>query len=163
MIRPFAPDDLQSAIGLLDGLRCKTPYRACRPDWTVVVQTMMACMNPSLGLVLVAEHDRSLTGILIATVANIWWADQTSGPRMASDLVFSSGRYGDGRRMLDMLTDWAFELPRVVRIEMAVSSGQGSVATAQRLYEGAGFKMEGTLFAKNHPKYNQILQGQMAA
>jgi hypothetical protein len=163
MIRAFDPDDLQPSIHLLDALRCHTPYRVCRPDWGVVMQTLTACMNPSFGQVLVAEHDRKLTGILIATVANIWWADQTSGPRTASDLVFHSQRYGDGRRMLEMMTEWAFSVPRVIRIEMAVSSGQGSIATAKRLYESAGFVMEGTLFTKNHPHYNQILQGQKAA
>lgn len=163
VIRLFQPEDLQKAITLLDGLRCMTPYRACRPDWAVVVQTLMACMNPSIGLVLVAEHEGELTGILIATLATLWWADQKDGPRIASDLVFHSRRYGDGRKMLEALTEWAFEVPRVIRIEMAISSGQGTIATAQRLYESAGFSLEGTLFAKNHPRYNEILIGQKAA
>lgn len=163
MIRLMQPDDLQPVIRLLDRLRIATPYRACRPDWGVVVQTLMLCMNPAQGLVLVADHDGELTGILIATVATLWWADQNEGPRMASDLVFYSNRFGDGRRMLAQLVAWAFDVPRVIRIEMAVSSGMGTMATAQRLYESAGFQLEGTLFTMNHPKYNAILEGQQAA
>jgi GNAT superfamily N-acetyltransferase len=163
VIRLMQPEDLQPAIVLLDGLRLRTPYRACRPDWGVVVQTLMVCMNPMQGLVLVAEHDGKLTGILIATLATLWWADQRDGPRMASDLVFHSTRYGDGRRMLAQLIEWAFNVPRVIRIEMAVSSGQGTLASARRLYESAGFALEGTLFTMNHPKYNEILDGRCAA
>jgi hypothetical protein len=163
MIRLMQPDDLQKAIVLLDDLRRSTPYRVCRPDWGVVVQTITACMNPSVGLVLVAEHDGELTGILIATVATLWWADQSQGPRMASDLVFHSKHPGDGKKMLQNMVEWAFDLPRVVRIEMAVSSGQGTMESVRRIYEAAGFALEGTLFTMNHPKYNAILVGKQAA
>jgi GNAT superfamily N-acetyltransferase len=163
MIREMQPDDLQKVIVLLDGLRASTPYRACRPDWTVVVQTLMACMSPTIGLVLVAEHDEQLTGILIATVATLWWADQQQGPRMASDLVFHSKHPGDGKQLLQQMIEWAFTVPRVIRIEMAVSSGQGTIESARRVYESAGFTMEGTLFTMNHPKYNEALIGKQAA
>jgi hypothetical protein len=129
MIRLMQPEDLQKAIILLDGLRASTPYRCCRPDWGVVVQTLTACMNPSVGLVLVADHDGELTGILIATVATLWWADQSQGPRMASDLVFHSKRPGDGKEMLRKMIEWAFETPRVIRIEMAVRTGDAGVGT----------------------------------
>lgn len=159
MIRPMAPDDLQAVIRLLDGLRCDTPYRACRPHWPAVVEVLMICMNPAQGLVLVAEHEGHLTGILIATVTTLWWADPANGPRMVSDLVFHSKHYGDGARMLKVMIEWAFTLPRVIRIEMAISSGQGTLASLRRLYEGQGFVMEGTLFTLNHPKYNDILCG----
>jgi hypothetical protein len=163
MIRLIEPDDLQKTIVLLDELRRATPYRCCCPDWGVVVQTLMACMNPAMGLVLVAEHDGELTGILIAAVQTLWWADQSEGPRKASDLVFHSKRFGDGKRMLQMMIEWAFAVPRVIRIEMAVSSGQGTMATAQRTYESVGFVLEGTLFTMNHPQYEEILVGQQAA
>lgn len=163
MIRPFQADDMQQAIKLLDELRCATPYRMCRPDWTVVVQTMIACMNPTTGMVLVAEHEGQLTGILIATVTPLWWGDQQHGPRMVSDLVFHSKHYGDGRRMLQAMIAWAFELPRVVRVELAVSSGQGTLQSMRRLYESAGLRLEGTLFAINHPKYESMLTGELPA
>jgi RimJ/RimL family protein N-acetyltransferase len=61
------------------------------------------------------------------------------------------------------MVEWAFTVPRVVRIEMAVSSGQGNIPTMRRLYESCGFVLEGTLFTRNHPKYNEALLGVQAA
>lgn len=159
MIRPMKPDDLQSVVVLLDHLRTLTPYRLLRPDWGVVLRTITECMSPQLGMVLVAEHKGALTGILIAKVQTIWWAEQRDGPRVVSDLLFHSQHYGDGGRMLRALKGWAFSLPRVVRIEMAVSSGRGTMRSMCRLYERQGFALEGTLFTLNHPKYAAMLAG----
>jgi hypothetical protein len=58
------------------------------------------------------------------------------------------------------MVDWAFMVPRVVRIEMAVSSGQADINVMRRVYESEGFKLEGSLFTRNHPKYDAALNGQ---
>lgn len=159
MIRLLQPEDLEQACALLEILRLHTPYRALLPDWERIINTLIMSQGIQ-GQVWVADNKGKITGILIAAVSNIWWTDPRVGPCIASDLVFYSQRFGDGRRMLQAMVDWAFQVPRVVRIEMAVSSAQADLSTMQRVYESVGFKLEGSLFIRNHPKYDAVLNGQ---
>lgn len=157
VIREMRPDDLERSVALLEILRQHTPYRCLVPDWSQVINMLVMSYSWNTCLALVAEHDNKLTGILLASAVPIWWADQKVGPRIASDLLFYSQRAGDGRVMLRKMVEWAFNTPRVVRIEMAVSSGQADIKVMRRLYEREGFALEGTLFVRNHPKYQEAL------
>lgn len=162
MIRPFAADDLGPLIQLLSGLHARTPYRHIEPDWPVVTRVLLNAAAKRDGFLRVAEHGGRLTGVLLAVAERLWWQDERTGARIASDLAFHSLWRGDGRRLLRQMVDWAFALPRVVRIECAISSGED----AERLsgiYLETGFRKEGTIFVLNHPKYEAVLNGRRAA
>lgn len=163
MVRDLQPEDLGDAVALLEILRLNTPYRGIVPDWERVINTMVSCSDQRNGMGVVAEHDGKLTGIMLAMTHRLWWVDQKLGAKIASDLVFYSQRYGDGRQMLKRMVIWAFAQPCVVRIEMGVSSGQAPLEVMRRLYERSGFTLEGSLFVRNHPRYHEALNGQMAA
>lgn len=144
---------------MLEILRLHTPYRAMAPEWPTIIESLSAMMIMRAAQVWVAEHGKKLTGILIALAQVPWWLHPQNGGRIVSDLVFHSQRFGDGHRMLEAMTTWAFALPRVFRIEMGVSSGQVPMDVMSRIYERAGFVREGSLFVKNHPMYTQLLGG----
>ena len=156
LIRPYAPEDIQQVIKLLETLRRRTPYRAIVPDWPEIVRVITACSNKRSGLVLVADHDGRITGLLIAVAQVLWWQNERAGARIASDLIFYSQRPGDGAKMLKGMIEWAFSVPRVVRIECGISSGE-DVEALQKLYLDAGFKKDGTRFVMDHPKYAEAL------
>lgn len=162
MIRPYAPGDIQQVLGLLEVLRQNTAYRAIKPDWPDIVNTITNAANKRAGLVLVAEHAGVITGLLIAVAQTLWWQSPDTGARIASDLIFFSKRMGDGKRMLQQMIDWAFTVPRVIRVECAISSGI-HVSRLEGLYLSCGMHKEGTQFVVNHPKYSAALDSLDAA
>jgi hypothetical protein len=158
MIRTFNPEDINQVIGLLEALRQETPYRCIKPDWPQIVNVVTNASSKRTGLVLVAEHDGKITGVLIAIAQTLWWQEDRTGARIASDLIFYSKRLGDGRRMLRQMIDWAFTVPRVVRVECGISSGQNP-ERMEALYLSAGFVREGTFYVCNHPRYASAFGG----
>jgi hypothetical protein len=160
-------EDMKQICVLLEILRLQTPYRAVVPSWEMILDTLLKLIMRKDGLALVAEHDGKMTGVLLATAQPLWWVHPMAGARIASDLVFYSQRYGDGRRMLRQMVDWAFGTHRVIRIEMGVSSGQAPLDVMRRLYASEGFALEGSFFVRNHPNYQAMLdpvpQGEQAA
>jgi RimJ/RimL family protein N-acetyltransferase len=88
----------------------------------------------------------------------LWWQNPQTGARIASDLIFFSQRMGDGRKMLAAMIEWAFGVPRVVRVECGISSGINS-ERLEKLYTSVGMSKEGTQFVINHPKYYAALGG----
>lgn len=151
------PTDMEQVCALLAKLHIETPYRCIAPDWPTIINALQAATVMRAGLVLVAEHAGEITGVMMAVAQPLWWVDQQQGARVASDMVFYSRRYGDGRKMLRKMVEWAFASPRVVRIEMAVSSGQAGSRVMKRLYESEGFTLEGMMFVLNHPRYQSVL------
>lgn len=158
MIRDFRVEDISSVVSLLDALRSMTPYRCIKPDWPTITNTLCAAASRPGGKVLVAEHDGVITGVLVAVAQTLWWQDEKRGARVVSDLIFYSKRMGDGRRLLSKMIEWAFEVPRVVRVECGISSGQ-NIDRLERLYLSCGLVKEGSFFVANHPKYAQALSG----
>lgn len=159
MIRRFEVDDIDQVIGLLEHLRQQTPYRCINPHWPTIVNTITVASSKRAGCVLVAEHNQKITGIIIAVAQTLWWQEERTGARVASDLIFYSQRLGDGKRLLEAMTEWAFSVPRVVRIECGISSGE-DVDRVESIYLSCGFVKEGTMFIRNHPKYEAALAGQ---
>lgn len=158
MIRPYTPDDIHQVLGILEVLRQHTAYRAIVPDWPEIVNVITNASMKRAGLVLVAEHAGRITGLLIAVAETLWWQNAQTGARIASDLIFFSQRMGDGKRMLMAMIEWAFNVPRVVRVECGISSGINA-ERLEKLYTSVGMSKEGTQFVINHPKYNAALGG----
>jgi hypothetical protein len=162
VIRRYDPGDIKMVLGLLEALRQRTPYRCIKPDWPDIVNVISNASAKRTGLVLVAEHHGVITGILIAVAQTLWWQNEQTGARIASDLIFHSRKMGDGTRMLKAMIEWAFSIPRVVRVECAISSGEDA-ERLESLYLKAGMHKEGTLFVANHPKYEAALSGTRVA
>jgi RimJ/RimL family protein N-acetyltransferase len=158
MIRPYTPDDIHQVLGILEVLRGNTAYRKINPDWPEIVNVITNASMKRAGLVLVAEHEARITGVMIAVAETLWWQNPQTGARIASDLIFFSQRLGDGRRMLAAMIEWAFGVPRVVRVECGISSGINA-ERLERLYTSVGMVKEGTQFVINHPKYYAALGG----
>ncbi len=154
MIRAIAGTDLEKAVKLLAQLHARSPYRRMKPHWPTVVQTIVRLSSTPTGKVLVAEHDDELTGILIGVAQEYWWAEPKFGPRIASDLIFFSKHAGDGDEMMRQFKDWAFAVPRVVRVECGVASGIRPEKVTS-FFEGLGFGFTGPMFAVDHPKFSE--------
>lgn len=157
MVRELGANDLEQVFLLGNHLRQKTAYRCIVPDVERALGAIIEmAARPTRHLALVAEHKGIITGVLLASIETLWFVDQQKGAQIASDILFYSRYPGDGRKMLEKMKEWAFGLPRVVRIEMAVSSGV-RLDRIKPFYEAAGFKQEGSLFVMNHPNYSQVL------
>lgn len=155
MIRRFQPDDMASVLGLLEVLRRRTPYRSVKPNFPEAARAITLCSAKRSGLVLVADHAGKITGVLIAAAQELWWQDD-HGARIASDLAFFSLRAGDGRKMLQEMIKWAFDVPRVIRIECGISSGE-EAERLSKIYLDCGFRLDGTRFVMDHPRYAAAL------
>lgn len=156
MIREMTIDDMKPVVRLLERLHASTSYRGVKPDWPTICQTTANLMARRSGIALVAEHNGEITGVLLAVAQTLWWQDEKSGARIASDLIFYSESPGDGLRMLKAMVKWAFSVPRVFRIECGVSSGQ-VIHRQASIYHRAGFVREGSFYVQNHPKYDAAL------
>lgn len=159
MIRQLECEDLEKVFVLGNKLREKTSYRCIVPDWERALGAIIKMAGEARSLALVAEHDKQITGVMLCTTTSLWWVDQQKGAQVASDVMFYSKYPGDGRKMLERMKKWAFSLPRVIRIEMALSS-ESRLERVKPFYEAAGFKLEGSLFVLNHPRYEELLRGQ---
>lgn len=149
---------MQQMVTLLDGLRRNTSYRGIKVDWMRVVATITAlATNPLEGFVKVSEIDGRVVGCLIGTAQPLWWVSTTEGACVVSDLIFHTAKGRDGRALLRAFTEWAFKVPRVIRIEMGVSADT-ELKLMERFFRSQGFKREGTLFVMNHPQYQSALQ-----
>lgn len=157
MIRQMQPEDLEQVLALIAVLHIETPYRQIEMDWHGIIAFLTVAQMNRTALILVAEHEGKVTGVMLAKVEPFWFADQRNGARVASDLMFYSKFAGDGPRMLRRFIAWAFSVPRVVRIEMAVSTGQAKLERMAKIYTRVGLQQEGSLFVMNHPMYQQIL------
>lgn len=136
-------------------LHAQTHYARIKQSNQMVLQVVAQLSATPNGFVRVAEHDGELTGVLLGTIETYWWADQKSGARVATDLLFYSKRVGDGAKMMREMIDWAFSRPRVVKVETAISSGMIEGERADRFYERLGFQKRGSLYVMDHPKLRE--------
>lgn len=148
---------MQQVVNLLDALRKTTSYSAIRVGWMRVVTTITAlASNPLEGFVKVSVVDGKVAGCLIGMVQPLWWVDVKDGACVASDLIFHTAKGRDGRALLRAFGEWAFRVPRVVRVEMGVSANSNMKAM-DRLFASQGFRKEGSLYVLNHPQYQSAL------
>ena len=158
MIRRFDQlKDLERAMTLLEQLRRASEYRGMVPAWDRVVNTLVEKGSGKGGCCFVADEGKALSGLLLGTAQPLWWADQATGPRIATDLLFTSTRYGAGAALVGAFVEWAFKQPRCVRIEMALSGSKTDPAQVERIYARHGFAREGSFFVRNSPGYSDML------
>ncbi len=94
---------------------------------------------------LVADHDGSLTGIIMVAAETYWWDDQRRGRRYVTDWCFYSERAGDGLKMLNIVTEWAWKLPRVVEVNIA-RNFTNAEPYADKVFGRAGFIRAGAMY-----------------
>lgn len=153
MIRRIVPDDLQGAVLLLKRLHNASRYARFKPHWPTVVATITNLSASPAGRVIVAKNGDAITGILIGLAQEFWWAEPKLGPRIASDLIFySEGKASDAKEMMSMFVEWAWTVPRVVHVEVGVSSGMEDPDAIDRFYKYLGFNSLGSMFYIEHPK-----------
>lgn len=163
MIRRFDQlRDLERAMVMLEQLRRKSEYRGMAPAWDRIINTLVEKgAGKGGGCCFVADDgSRALHGLLLGVAHPLWWADPMTGPKVATDLLFTSSVYGAGRALVGAFVDWAFKQPRCVRVEMALSGSKIDPAQVERMYASHGFAREGSFFVLNSPSYGAML-GQM--
>ena len=96
-------------------------------------------------LLLVADHGGPFTGFVMASVEPFWEVNPKTGRRYVTDWAFYSERFGDGRKMLKIVVEWAWSLPRVIEVKMGTQIPQ-SDAVMDRLFGDAGFERVGRMY-----------------
>ena len=141
MIRRAQIADLPQLLALGKRLLKQTPYADVKIDTLIAGQTLGQCINSAFGLALVAEHRGKITGLLLGAAVPLWF----SKSRSATDIVTYAETPGDGYRMIRRFVKWAWNLPNVIEVTMAQSSGIDVDRTAQ-LYERVGLARVGALY-----------------
>ncbi len=102
-------------------------------------------------LLLVADHGGPFTGFVMASVEPYWEVDPKRGRRYTTDWGFYSERFGDGRKMLKIVVEWSWSLPRVIECKMGTQIPR-SDAVMDRLFCGAGFERCGRMYRFDKPQ-----------
>jgi hypothetical protein len=102
---------------------------------------------------LVADHDGRFTGLLMAAAEPYWWDDERRGRRYVTDWCFYSERAGDGLKMLNVITAWAWKLPRVVEVNIA-RNFTNAEDRADEVFNKAGFVRAGAMYTAKKPMEN---------
>lgn len=154
MIREFAAGDIERVVPLLKSLHARSRYARFKPHWPTVCNVIARLASIPSGRVLVAEHGDAITGILIAMADEWWWSEPRVGPRFVTDLLLHSKQAGDGEAMVKDMIAWAWKVPRVVRVEIGISSGINTDA-GERFYKSLGLNHLGPMFDLDHPKLQE--------
>ncbi len=101
--------------------------------------------------ILVAEHGGRFTGLIMAAAEVYWWDDPRRGRRYVTDWCFYSERMGDGLKMLDIVTKWAWKLPRVVEVNIARNFTNAEDG-ADIVFRKAGFERAGAMYTAKKPE-----------
>lgn len=101
-------------------------------------------------MLLVADHGGPFTGFVMASVEPYWEVDPRRGRRYVTDWAFYSERFGDGRKMLKIVVEWAWTMPRVIEVKMGTQIPQ-SDETLDRLFVGAGAERVGRMYRFDKP------------
>lgn len=145
MIRPALHADIPAAIECGRRLHARSVYAKHWVDQASCYQTMARAIADKTALLLVAEHDKQLTGLMLLQALPYWWASPAAGARYVTDLVFGAERAGDGMGMLRAGIEWAWTVPRVAECTFGISSGITPERTAE-LYRLAGMKELGGMW-----------------
>jgi hypothetical protein len=149
MIRLATQCDMGGIVALLAALHARTSVANVEPNWSLVVKRMEQGIVGRDILILVAENNHVLTGLLVGVLTSIWWEP---GTRIASDLLFFSKHRGDGDKMVEWLEQWAFGSAAVHSLQMGIST-RLPVDKARPFYERHGMTLEGTKFVKLNPAF----------
>ena len=151
MIRKGRIEDIPKIFEVGEKLReqyYKTNVPMHKPT---VFKTLQAFIRSPEKLLLVADHAGPFSGFVMASVEPFWDVDPRSGRRYVTDWAFYSERFGDGRKMLDIVVTWAWSLPRVIEVKMGTQIPQ-SDKVMDRLFGGAGFERVGRMYRFDKPQ-----------
>ena len=120
----------------------------CRHSVFQVVREFVRAPDKAI---LLAEHDGVLTGFIMVAAEPYWWDDPVRGRRSVTDWAFFSQRHGDGLKMLEIVTEWAWKLPRVIEVNIArnFTNAEGQ---ATKVFRAAGFKRAGAMYTCKKPE-----------
>jgi hypothetical protein len=151
MIRKGRLDDLELIIEIgskLLEVSNNNSVPICRHSVFSVIREFIRAPDK---VVLLAEHDGIITGFIMAAAEVYWWDNQRSGRRYVTDWSFFSQRAGDGEKMLNIVTKWAWSLPRVIEVNIA-RNFTNAEGTADQVFNRAGFKRAGAMYTAKKPE-----------
>ena len=142
-------------IDLITEIGSKLLARSNNSDVPVCRQSVFAAIREFVRApdkaILLAEHDSRITGFIMVAIETYWWADQRSGRRYATDWAFYSERAGDGLKMLNIVTRWAWSMPRVLEVNIA-RNFTNAEGTADTVFNEAGFARAGAMYTAKKPE-----------
>ena len=145
MIRKGRMDDLEGIIEIGSKLLEGSNNRNVPVDRQSVFQAIREFIRAPDKAVLLAEHDGVLTGFIMVAIETYWWDNQRTGRRYATDWAFYSQRAGDGLRMLRIIRDWAWAMPRVIEVNIA-RNFINAENLADKVFKEAGFNRAGAMY-----------------
>jgi len=92
-----------------------------------------------------------ISGFVMASVEPYWEVDPKRGRRYVTDWAFYSERFGSGRKMLKIMVDWAWTMPRVIEVKVGTQIPQ-SDELMDRLFISAGFERVGRMYRCHKPQ-----------
>lgn len=149
MIRPARERDIPKLIDLAESFHEDSAYRDFPIDRPSAYRSLAQCAQMATACLLVAE-DRErgqITGFLAGVAQEVWF----SRSRCATDLVFVSRRPSDSIKLVRQFVRWAWGVPRVIEVTMAISSGIHPERTGA-FYERLGFTSIGGMYSMPRPE-----------
>jgi L-amino acid N-acyltransferase YncA len=144
-VRRATEDDRFALFKLAVAMHRETDYSAMRFDPAKALDRLGAWLHSPEGVMLVAESDGEVVGMLAATCRAPWFSDEL----MASeDLFFVRPDKRAGRTALRLLQAFinGAESLGVRHIRAGIATGKAG-APAARLYEHVGFTLSGGSYA----------------
>ena len=146
-------DDIEKIIEVGTKLLTRSKDRNVPIDRRSVFMVIRNFIQSADKALLVAEHDDVFTGLIMASCEPFWWDNHRSGRRYVTDWAFYSERPGDGLKMLKIITEWAWSMPRVVKVAIA-RNFDNAEDSADRVFEAAGFERAGAMYTCFKPEVN---------
>lgn len=145
VIRKGRVEDINLIIDVGKRLLHKSNNRDVPVSKNAVFNVIREFVRAPDKVILVAGNRYRLSGLIMAAAETFWWDDPRRGRRYVTDWCFYSEISGDGLRMLDIVTRWAWSLPRVVEVNVA-RNFTNAEDSADKLFKKAGFKRAGAMY-----------------
>jgi hypothetical protein len=144
-------DDLENIIEIGTKLLEKSNNHDVPVDRHTVFSVVREFVRAPDKTILLAEHDGQITGFIMLAAETFWWAHPKKGRRYVTDFAFFSQRHGDGLKMLDIATEWAWKLPRVVEVSIA-RNFTNAEKSADVVFALCGFERAGAMYTIKKPE-----------
>ena len=150
MIVKGREEDIPEIIEIATKLLLRSNNKDVPVDRLQAFQTMRHFIRSPDKALLCAVHDGVYTGILMVAAETFWWDNPRKGRRYVTDWCFYSERAGDGLKMLDIATKWAWALPRVVEVNIC-RNFTNAEDRADIVFDKAGFVRAGAMYTAKKP------------
>lgn len=150
MIRLGTMGDIERVKRRLDKLRLHSIFAPFDVDWGRIEGMLTEAIGH--GALFIDDGDGTqLLGLVIAAIKPLWWNPSV---RIGTEIFFSFTSQEIGVALLEHLCKWCFNRGAHT-IQLSVAS-QGPVEDVQAVYEGAGFKLNGSLFVMYREEYAHV-------